>query len=177
MKVQTNCTISIYQWGSTVTIHPLKMGGSIQDLGLAKRRGTQLNQRKSELMIFLINQRKCILKLYWKFWAKLLQRKSTQFFSSYPLSALRFENHVHKSVIAQLYRAVGDDSKFKLSHSTEKTAQLLEMLKSLPHSNKSMGSIQYTITDSKRDKQIDHPKTTLTLNSDKQKQNLKKHGK
>ena len=37
-----------------------------------------------------------------------------------------------------------------------------------------MGSIQYTITDSKRDKQIDHPKKILTLNPDKQKQTLKK---
>ena len=35
-----------------------------------------------------------------------------------------------------------------------------------------MRSIQNIITDSKRDKQIDHSKITLTLDSDKQKQNL-----
>ena len=37
-----------------------------------------------------------------------------------------------------------------------------------------MRSIQNIITGSKRDKQIDHPKTTLTLDSDKQKQTLRK---
>ena len=37
-----------------------------------------------------------------------------------------------------------------------------------------MRSIQNIITDSKRDKQIDRPKTTLTLDSDKQKQTLRK---
>ena len=37
-----------------------------------------------------------------------------------------------------------------------------------------MTSIQNIITDSKRSKQTDHPKTTLTLDSDKQKQTLRK---
>ena len=40
--------------------------------------------------------------------------KYTRFFSSHPLSTLRFENHIKKSVIVKLYRAVGDDSKLKL---------------------------------------------------------------
>ena len=88
-------------------------------------------------------------------------------FSSHPLSTLRFKNHIQESVIVQLYRAVGDDSKLKLSHSTEKAAQLLEMLKGSKDANKTMRSIHNIITDSKRDKQIDHPKITLTLNSDK----------
>ena len=80
---------------------------------------------------------------------------------------MRFKNHIQESVIVQLYRAVGDDSKLKLSHSTEKAAQLLEMLKGSKDANKTMRSIHNIITDSKRDKQIDHPKITLTLNSDK----------
>ena len=47
VKVQTNGIITIYQGDSTVTIHPLKMYGFIQDLGLAKRRATQLNPEKT----------------------------------------------------------------------------------------------------------------------------------
>ena len=65
--------------------------------------------------------------------------------------------------------SVGDDSKLKLSYSTEKTAKLLEMLKSSKDANKTMRSIQTIIMDGKRDKQIDHPKTIFTLDSDKQK--------
>ena len=42
VKVQTNGIITIHQEDSTVTIHPLKMCGFIHDLGLAKRRATQL---------------------------------------------------------------------------------------------------------------------------------------
>ena len=37
-----------------------------------------------------------------------------------------------------------------------------------------MESIQKIIKASKRDKQIDHPKTMLTLDSEKQKQTLRK---
>ena len=85
-----------------------------------------------------------------------------------------FEAHIQKSVIVQLHRAVGSDSKLKLSHSPEKTAQLLEMLKQSKDANKTIRSIQNIITNSKRSKQTDHPKTTLTLDSDKQKQTLRK---
>ena len=46
VKVQTNSMIAIHQGDSTVTIHPLKMHEFIQDLGLAKRRPTQLKQEK-----------------------------------------------------------------------------------------------------------------------------------
>ena len=74
----------------------------------------------------------------------------------------------------QLYRAVSDDSKLKVSHTTEKTTLLLEMLKSWKDANKTMRSIQNIITDSKRNKEIDHPKTRHTLDSDKQKQILRK---
>ena len=42
VKVQTNGMIAIHQEDSTVTIHPLKMRGFMQDLRLAKRRATQL---------------------------------------------------------------------------------------------------------------------------------------
>ena len=42
VKVQTNGMIAIHQGDSTVTIHPVKMRGLIQDLRLAKRRATQL---------------------------------------------------------------------------------------------------------------------------------------
>ena len=48
------------------------------------------------------------------------------------------------------------------------------MLKSSKDANKTMRSIQNIIWDSKRDKQIGHPKTPLTLDSDKQKQTLRK---
>ena len=58
VKVQTNGMITIHQGDSAVTIHPLKMrGGFMQDLGLVKRRATQLKP---------INQRNCILKLLGK---------------------------------------------------------------------------------------------------------------
>ena len=46
MKFQTNGMIAIYQEDSTVMIHPLKMDGLIQDMGLAKRRATQLKREK-----------------------------------------------------------------------------------------------------------------------------------
>ena len=46
VKVQTNGMIAIHQGDSTVTIHPLKMHAFIQDLGLAKRRATQLKPEK-----------------------------------------------------------------------------------------------------------------------------------
>ena len=42
MKVQANDMIAIHQEDSAVTIHPLKMRGFIQDLGLTERRATQL---------------------------------------------------------------------------------------------------------------------------------------
>ena len=46
VKLQTNGVIAIDQGDSTVTILPLKMRGVIQDLGLAKRRATQLKSEK-----------------------------------------------------------------------------------------------------------------------------------
>ena len=46
MKVQTNVKIAIHQGDSTVTIHPLKTRGFIQNLELAKRRATQLKPEK-----------------------------------------------------------------------------------------------------------------------------------
>ena len=46
IKVQTNGMIAIHQGDSTVTIHPLKMSRFIEDLGLAKRRATQLKPEK-----------------------------------------------------------------------------------------------------------------------------------
>ena len=45
-KVQTKGMIAIHQGDSTVTIHPLKMREFVQDLGLAKRRATQLKPEK-----------------------------------------------------------------------------------------------------------------------------------
>ena len=65
VKLQTNGTSD--QWNSTVTIHPLKMPGFIQVLGFAKRRAKQLKPEKIRMMSFPINQRNCLLKLYWKF--------------------------------------------------------------------------------------------------------------
>ena len=49
MKVKTNSMIIIYQGYSTVTIHPLKMRRFIQDLGLAKRRATQLKSEEIQI--------------------------------------------------------------------------------------------------------------------------------
>ena len=46
VKVQTNGMMAIHQGDSTLTIHPIKMRGFIQDLGLAKRRATQLKPEK-----------------------------------------------------------------------------------------------------------------------------------
>ena len=46
MKVQTNVKIAIHQGDSTVTIHPLKTRGFIENLELAKRRATQLKPEK-----------------------------------------------------------------------------------------------------------------------------------
>ena len=46
VKVQINGIIAIHQGDTTVTIHPLKMCGFMQDLGLAKRRATQLKPEK-----------------------------------------------------------------------------------------------------------------------------------
>ena len=46
MKFQTNGMIAIYQEDSTVMIHPLKMDGLIQDMGLGKCRATQLKREK-----------------------------------------------------------------------------------------------------------------------------------
>ena len=43
------------------------------------------------------------------------------------------------------------------------------MLKSSKDANKTMRSIEAIITDRKRGKEIEHPKTTFTFNSDKQK--------
>lgn len=81
--------------------------------------------------------------------------------------------HVQKSVRVQLYRSVGDDSKIKLSHSIEKPAQLLVMLQSSTDANETMRSIQNIVMGSKRDKKIDHPKTILTLDLNKQKQTVR----
>ena len=46
VKVQINGMIVIHQKDSTVTAHPLKRRGFIQDLRLAKRRTTQLKPEK-----------------------------------------------------------------------------------------------------------------------------------
>ena len=46
VKVQTNRVIAIHQGNPTVNIHPLKMHRFMQDLGLAKRRATQLKPEK-----------------------------------------------------------------------------------------------------------------------------------
>ena len=49
VKVQTNDMIVIHYGDSTVTIHPLKIRRFIQDLGLAKRRATQLKPEKIQI--------------------------------------------------------------------------------------------------------------------------------
>ena len=46
VKVETNGVIAIHQGDSTVTNHPLKMRGFIQELGLAKRRAMHLKPEK-----------------------------------------------------------------------------------------------------------------------------------
>ena len=46
VKGQAKGMIPIHQGDSTVTIHPLKMRGCIQDTELAKRRATQLKLEK-----------------------------------------------------------------------------------------------------------------------------------
>ena len=46
VKVQTNDMITIHQGDSTMTIHPLKMRGFIQNLGLEKHRATKLKPEK-----------------------------------------------------------------------------------------------------------------------------------
>ena len=46
VKVQTNSMIAVHQGNSTVTVHPLKIRGFKQDLGLAKGRATQLKPKK-----------------------------------------------------------------------------------------------------------------------------------
>ena len=46
VKVQAKGMVAIHQEGSTVTNHPLKMRGFLQDLGLAKRRAMQLKPKK-----------------------------------------------------------------------------------------------------------------------------------
>ena len=46
VKVQRNGIIAFHQGDSIVTIHPLKMRGFIQDLGLAKRRAIELKPEK-----------------------------------------------------------------------------------------------------------------------------------
>ena len=46
VNVQTNNIIAIQKGDSTVTIHPVKMCGFIQDLGLEKHRATQLKAEK-----------------------------------------------------------------------------------------------------------------------------------
>ena len=46
VKVQTNGMITIHQEDSTVTIHPLKICGFMQDLVLVKRGTTQLKPDK-----------------------------------------------------------------------------------------------------------------------------------
>ena len=46
VKVQTNGVIAIHHGDSIVFIHPLKMRGFIQNLGLAKPRATQLKPEK-----------------------------------------------------------------------------------------------------------------------------------
>ena len=49
MKVQTNGMIAIHQGDSRVTIYPLKIRRFIQDLGLAKRRATQVKPEKIQI--------------------------------------------------------------------------------------------------------------------------------
>ena len=49
VKVQTDIVIAIHQGDSTVTIHHLKMNGFLQELGLAKRRVTQLKPEKVQI--------------------------------------------------------------------------------------------------------------------------------
>ena len=66
VKVQTNGMITIHQGDSTVTIHPLKMRGFMQDLGLAKRRATQLKPEKIQIDELSYQPRNCILKLLGK---------------------------------------------------------------------------------------------------------------
>ena len=46
VNVQTNDMITIHHAHSKVTIHHLKIHGFIQDLGLVKRRVTQLKPEK-----------------------------------------------------------------------------------------------------------------------------------
>ena len=58
VKVQTNVVIAIHLGDSTVTINPLKMRRFIQDLGLAKRKATQLKLEKIQIDKFSYQQEK-----------------------------------------------------------------------------------------------------------------------
>ena len=49
VKVQTNGLIAIDQGDSAVTIHPLKMHGFMQELGLSKRKAKQLKSEKIQI--------------------------------------------------------------------------------------------------------------------------------
>ena len=74
VKVQTNGMIVIHQANSVVVIHhldcadsPSRLRGFIQDLGLAKRRATQLKPEKFRIDELSYQPEKLHTEALWKF--------------------------------------------------------------------------------------------------------------
>ena len=78
VKVQTKGMTVILQGNSTVTIHPLKIRGFIQYLGLAKRRATQLKPEKIRIDELSCQPEKLYTEALLEVLSKTIMRKSTR---------------------------------------------------------------------------------------------------
>ena len=72
VKVQNSGMNAIHQRDFTVTIHPLKMRGNIQDLGLAKRRVTQLKPEKIQIDDLSSHAEKLYTEAHLEDWSKII---------------------------------------------------------------------------------------------------------
>ena len=78
VKAQIIDMIAIHHGDSTVKTHPLKMRGFIKDLGLAKRRATQLKPEKTQMDELSHQPEKFYIEALLEVLSKAIAKKSTQ---------------------------------------------------------------------------------------------------
>ena len=119
VKVQTNVVIAIHLGDSTVTINPLKMRRFIQDLGLAKRKATQLKLEKIQIDKFSYQQEKLYAEALLDVLSKAIVQEINTTLNNQCMACYDPEVQVHSCYL--------DNPREKLDRSFDNTFELVDL--------------------------------------------------
>ena len=119
VKVQTKGMIAIHQGDSTMTIHPLRMRGFIQDLGLEKHRTTQLKPEKIQ-----IDELSCQLE---KSYAEALLEVLSKAIVDEINTTLKNEYMACYDPIVQVQSCYLNNPREKVDHNFDNASQLVDL--------------------------------------------------